>query len=106
MDANGSCYIITYLWSTPVCYPLAQPILAGQPLPHCPLHRGAFCQFPFQWIYYFHISKSTGKETDKMHLCALYCTSTWPKNFFIQPRRQLCAQDRQNQGGKGAGDQI
>ena len=28
------------------------------------LHRGAFCQFPFLWIYYFHI-KSTVKETGK-----------------------------------------
>ena len=35
------------------------------------VHRGAFCQFPFQWIYYCHISKSTGKETGKTHLCAL-----------------------------------
>ena len=23
---------------------------------------GAFCQFPFWWIYYCHSSKSTGKE--------------------------------------------
>ena len=30
------------------------------------VHRGAFCQFPFC------ISKSTGKETRKMHLCAVY----------------------------------
>ena len=37
----------------------------------CTLHRGAFCQFPFRWIYYCHSSKSTGKETEKMHLCAL-----------------------------------
>ena len=22
------------------------------------VHRGAFCQFPFQWIYYCHSSKS------------------------------------------------
>ena len=30
------------------------------------LHRGAFCQFPFRWIYYCHSSsKSTGKETGK-----------------------------------------
>ena len=35
------------------------------------VHRGAFCQFPFQWIYYCHGSKSTGKETDKTHLCAV-----------------------------------
>ena len=35
------------------------------------VHRDAFCQFPFRWIYYCHSSKSTGKETGKMHLCAL-----------------------------------
>ena len=32
-------------------------------------HRGAFCQFPFRWIYYCHSSKSNGKETGKTHLC-------------------------------------
>ena len=37
----------------------------------CTLHRGAFCQFPFRWVYYCHSSKSTGKETGKTHLCAL-----------------------------------
>ena len=26
----------------------------------CTVHRGAFCQFPFRWIHYCHISKSTG----------------------------------------------
>ena len=34
-------------------------------------HRGAFCQFTFRWIYYCHSIKSTGKDTGKMHLCAL-----------------------------------
>ena len=29
------------------------------------VHRGAFCQFPFQWIYYYDSNKSTGKETGK-----------------------------------------
>ena len=33
------------------------------------LHRGAFYQFPFRWIYYCYSSKSTGKETGKTHLC-------------------------------------
>ena len=33
-------------------------------------HRGAFCQFPFRWIYYCHSSKFTGNETGKAHLCA------------------------------------
>ena len=36
------------------------------------LHRGAFYQFPVRWIHYCHSSKSTGKETGKMHLCALH----------------------------------
>jgi hypothetical protein len=35
------------------------------------VHRGAFCQFPFRWIYYCHGGKSTGKKTGKMHLCAV-----------------------------------
>ena len=33
------------------------------------LHRGAFCQFAFRWIYYYGSNKSTGKETGKTHLC-------------------------------------
>ena len=33
--------------------------------------RGAFCQFPFRWIYYYGSNKSTGKETGKTHLCAV-----------------------------------
>ena len=38
------------------------------------VHRGAFCQFPFCWIYYYGSNKSTGKKTSKMHLCGLvYC---------------------------------
>ena len=36
------------------------------------VHRGAFCQFLFRWIYYCHSSKSTEKETGKMHLCTLW----------------------------------
>ena len=36
-----------------------------------PLHKGGFCQAPFQWIYYYGSNKSTGKETGKTHLCAL-----------------------------------
>ena len=38
---------------------------------HTTVHRDAFCQFLFWWIYYCHNSKSTGKETDKTHLCAV-----------------------------------
>ena len=34
---------------------------------HCTagLHRGAFCQFPFRWIYYCHSSKSTERKLAK-----------------------------------------
>ena len=39
------------------------------------LHRGAFCQFPFRWIYYYGSNKPTGKETGKMHLSALHCVA-------------------------------
>ena len=35
------------------------------------VHRGAFCQFPFRWIYYYSSNKSTGKETGKTHLCVV-----------------------------------
>ena len=35
------------------------------------LNRGAFCQFPFRWIYYYGSNKYTGKETGKTQLCAL-----------------------------------
>ena len=35
------------------------------------VHRGAFCQFPFRWIYYYVSNNSTGKETGKTHLCAV-----------------------------------
>ena len=37
----------------------------------CAVHRGAFCQFPFQWIYYCYSSKSTRKKSGKTHLCAV-----------------------------------
>ena len=32
------------------------------------LHRGALCQFPFRWNYYYGSNKSTWKETGKTHL--------------------------------------
>ena len=35
------------------------------------LHRCAFCQSSFCWIYYCGSNKSTGKQTGKPHLCAL-----------------------------------
>ena len=58
-----------------------------QYMPIGPLHRGAFCQFPFRWIYYSYSSKSTGKETGKTHICALHEVHVWNvfwdrTNFF------------------------
>ena len=47
--------------------------------PHQPIHRGAFCQSSFRWIYYYGNNKSTGKETSKSHLCAIVC---WSKYYF------------------------
>ena len=41
------------------------------------LHRGAFCQFLFRWIYYYDSNKSAGKETRKTHLCAMVEKETW-----------------------------
>ena len=41
------------------------------------VHRDAFCQFPFRWIYYCHSSKSTGKETGKMHFCGWLLYILW-----------------------------
>ena len=35
------------------------------------VHRSAFCQFPFRWIYYYGSNKSTGKEIGKTHLSAV-----------------------------------
>ena len=48
------------------------------------VHRGAFCQFPFQWIYYYGSNKSTGKETGKMHLCAVQ----WLGWNFIESKKE------------------
>ena len=38
---------------------------------YCAVHRGEFFQFPFRWFYYYRSNKSTGKETGKMHYCAV-----------------------------------
>jgi hypothetical protein len=35
------------------------------------VHGGAFCQFPFRWNYYYGSNEFTGKDTGKMHLCAV-----------------------------------
>ena len=50
---------------------------------HSTAHRGAFCQFPFRWIYYCHISKSTGKEIGKTHLCGLICCPVIGQNSLF-----------------------
>ena len=39
------------------------------------VHKGAFWQFTFRWIYYCHSSESTGNETGKTHLCAVQCNA-------------------------------
>ena len=50
-----------------------------------PVHRGAFCQFAFQWIYYYGCNKSTGKElanrnsvqrVRRVTNCTNYCASS------------------------------
>ena len=41
------------------------------PGPHRLLHRGAFCQFSFLYIYYYGRNKSTRKDTGNLHLCPL-----------------------------------
>ena len=51
-------------------------------LSYTTLHRGAICQFPVQWIYYSHISESTGKKTGKTHLCVLNSSIFAP--FFVR----------------------
>ena len=58
----------------------------GQQHYHCALHRVAFCQSSFRWIYYY----GTGKETGKSHLCALVAIvlHTWKS---IDPwKRKQC----------------
>ena len=50
-----------------------------------PMHRGAFCQFPFRWIYYYGSNKSTRKETGKTHLCAMSATSDVPGQEVLGP---------------------
>ena len=46
------------------------------------VQRGAFCQFNFWWVYYCHKSKSIGKQTFEMHLCAVTYYQS-PKLIFI-----------------------
>ena len=51
------------------------------------LHRGAFCQFPFRQIYYYGSNKSTGKETEKRHLCELLDASECDFSCTSKTRR-------------------
>ena len=62
-DYRLTVYMINY--STRQCMQTVFEFTTGNAV-----HRGAFCQFTLQWIYYCHSSISTGKETDKTHLCA------------------------------------
>ena len=63
VNISTTCYNDYRYWKLPLHVPSS-----------CSHHftcRGAFCQFPFRWIYYCHSSKSTGKKTGKTNLCAL-----------------------------------
>ena len=57
-------------------YSIEQKSMQINPRHHYTVHRGAFCQFPFRWIYYCHSSKFTRKETGKTHSCAVVDLST------------------------------
>ena len=48
--------------------------------PFGPLHRGAFCQFPFRWIYYCHSCKSTGNFTASLIMLK------WKKSVLLSFR--------------------
>ena len=55
---------------------------------------GAFGQFTFRWIYYCHSSKSTKKETGKMHLCVVHTfyfleTFVWLSLLSVQLRNMF-----------------
>ena len=45
------------------------------------VHRGTFCQSIFQWIQYYDSNKSTGLESGKSHLCAMYRNLFWPWEY-------------------------
>ena len=62
--------ILTFCLGFVVCRDTLTFILPAETGP-APVHKGAFCQFPFPQIYYRHSIKSTGKETGKTHLCAV-----------------------------------
>ena len=45
-------------------------------------HSAQRCFLSVSWIYYCHSSKSTGKETGKMYLCAVYCSEKIYRKMF------------------------
>ena len=49
-----------------------------------PLHRGAFCQLPFRWVYYCNSSKTTGKETGKTGSRLTHWKSTQGLEFDLR----------------------
>ena len=51
------------------------------------LQIGAFCQFPFRWIYYYGSNISTGKETCKTYLCD--CPKLLPIFIFCRDVRPI-----------------
>ena len=61
-----------------------------------PPHRGAFCQFPFRWIYYCHSTKSTGKT----HLCAVSRLPLAKRVFFSLSEHVVRQQWLSNFGDK------
>ena len=52
-------------------------------------HRGAFSQFLFQLIHYFHSSKSTRKENGKTNLRALCGVLQWTINVWMSQKNPL-----------------
>ena len=48
----------------------------------CIVHKGAFRQFSFRLIYYCHSSESTGKETGKTYLCAVFWQEKRNETWF------------------------
>ena len=40
---------------------LSAPLMKSSPFSISAVHRGAFCHFPFRWIYYYHRSIFTEK---------------------------------------------
>ena len=84
------CPNLTYIinQSQPECTILTVPSINLMPMEQRSLnstvHRGAFFQFPFRWIYYYGSNESNGKETRKTHLCAPLQKSTRQQFCLLQ----------------------